>query len=290
MIGMLNSSHRIQAHLMRVGHCRHCERLTYAAGSWRIVQFPSICALLIHPRHGAALFDTGYSERFFAATQRFPERLYRWITPTTLPPEETLTAQLARLGLHPSDIRICLISHLHADHIAGLRDLPRARFVLMRTEWTLACRQSRLSGLRHGFLPALLPDDFAARLQWADDFPRRPLPSGWSALGDGHDVWGDQSLLALTLPGHTAGQMGLLFRDPLDREVFLCADACWSRQAWLNNVPPSRLAGVIMHDRSVYRRTLESLHRLGAQHPELFILPSHCQQSMDLYHADGRNC
>ena len=127
---MLSSSHRVEVHLLRVGHCRHCERLACTAGRWRIIQFPAICALLVHPQHGAALFDTGYAERFFAATQPFPERLYRWITPMTLPPEETLTAQLARLGLRPADIRVSLISHLHADHIAGLRDLPQARFIL----------------------------------------------------------------------------------------------------------------------------------------------------------------
>ena len=129
---MFSSGHRVQVHLLRVGHCRHCERMTYRAGRWRIIQFPSICALLLHPQQGVALFDTGYAERFFSATQAFPERLYRWITPMTLPPEETLTAQLARLGLRPADIRVCFISHLHADHIAGLRDLPQARFVLMR--------------------------------------------------------------------------------------------------------------------------------------------------------------
>ncbi len=287
---MLSSSHRVEVHLLRVGHCRHCERLACTAGRWRIIQFPAICALLVHPQHGAALFDTGYAERFFAATQPFPERLYRWITPMTLPPEETLTAQLARLGLRPADIRVSLISHLHADHIAGLRDLPQARFILTRREWAVTGRYSRLAGLKHAFLSALLPDDFAARLQFVDDFPSRKLPSAWSALGDGHDVWGDQSLVAVSLPGHTAGQMGLVFRDPQDREVFLCADACWSRLAWLNNVPPSRLAGVNMHDWSEYRQTLESLHRLGTRHPELFILPSHCQQSMDLYHAVGQKC
>ena len=287
---MLSSSHRIRVHLLRVGHCRHCERVTCTAGGWRIIHFPSICALLIHPQQGAALFDTGYAERFFSATQTFPERLYRWGTPMTLPSEETLTAQLAGLGLRPPDIRVCFISHLHADHIAGLRDLPQARLVLMRREWALACQETRLSGLRHAFLPALLPDDFAARLQFVDDFPTRPLPSAWSAWGDGHDVWGDQSVLAVPLPGHSAGQMGLLFRDPQDREVFLCADACWSRQAWLHNVPPSRLAGLIMHNWSAYRRTLEALHRLGTRHPELFILPSHCQQSMDLYRAVGQDC
>jgi glyoxylase-like metal-dependent hydrolase (beta-lactamase superfamily II) len=287
---MLTSSRRIQLHLLRVGHCRHWERVTYTAGRWRIIQFPAICAVLIHPLHGPALFDTGYADRFIDVTRPFPERLYRWVTPMTLPENETLTAQLSRFGLSPSDISVCFISHLHADHIAGLRDLPQARFMLNRREWDKASKANRWPGLRCGFLPALLPDDFLKRVQFADDFPASLLPGAWSVLGEGHDVWGDRSLWALSLPGHSAGQMGLLFRDLEDREVLLCADACWSRQALLNNVLPSRIAGTTIHNWVDYRRTLEYLHRLRTRHQELVILPSHCQQSMDLYCGAHQNC
>ena len=270
---------RLTVHLLAVGHCRHLERMALRGGRLRPIVFPSIAALLIHPQRGAMLYDTGYAAHFTAATRPFPERFHRWLTPVTLPAAATLAQQLAGFGLAPADVRTCLISHFHADHIAGLKDLTAARFVALRADHAALRGASRLGGLRRGMLPALLPGDFDSRLDFADDAPRRELGAAWREFGQGHDLFGDGSALAVALPGHTPGQMGLRLRDQDDREVLLCADACWSAAAWREHRPPSRLAGLIMHDWHRYRRTLQQLHELGRADGALVILPSHCEAS-----------
>ena len=275
---------RVELHLLAVGACRHCERVALRSGRWRSITFPSICALIIHPTQGAWLYDTGYAEHFMAATQPFPERLYRWVTPVHLPAHECLSAQLAQHGLSLADIRGCVISHFHADHIAGLRDLPKARFIALRADVN-ALRQSRIGNLLDGFLPALLPPDFAERLDYADDQPRVPLGAAWAQLGAGFDLLGDGSLLAVPLPGHSAGHMGLRFIDQHAREILLCADACWSRTAWQTLSYPSLITRPVMHDWQQYKTTLQHLHQLGTQHPELWVLPSHCSSSLAAYHS-----
>lgn len=274
---------RLSIHLMAVGHCRHCERVTRAGGSWRPISFPSISVLIIHPLHGAILYDTGYADHFMSATERFPERLYRWVTPVAMERGAQLASQLAVHGLRLSDIRWCLISHFHADHIAGLRDLTQARFICMQEDFEQIRAMSRITGLRKGLLPALLPGDFESRLSFANDHAQRPLPAGWTEFGLGHDLFGDGSLMALALPGHAPRQMGVLLRDAQDRDVLLCADACWSRQAWQALQMPMGIARLVMHEWREYRHTIERLHRLSIAHPELLILPSHCQQSLADY-------
>lgn len=274
---------RLRVHLLAVGSCRHCERMALRGGRWRIVTFPSICALLVHPTRGAILYDTGYAAHFTAATQPFPERFYRWLTPPTLPPEQTLQAQLARLGFALGDVGTCLISHFHADHIAGLRDLPRARFVAMRADHAAILAPGRVRKLRQGMLPALLPDDFAARLRYADDAPTQTLGPAWRALGPARDLFGDGSALAVALPGHTPAQMGLVLRDAHDRELLLCADAAWSARAYRELHAPSLVARSIMHDWPQYLATLRHLHELTQAHRELWVLPSHCAQSLAAY-------
>ena len=282
---------RVSLHLMQVGSCRHCERVANQRGRWKLVDFPSIAALIVHPQAGPVLFDTGYAEHFDTATTPFPERLYRWATPVQLAPEQTLASQLHTLGYALSDIRLCLISHFHADHVAGMRDLPNARFVAMGAEVSsVLAERSRFALTRHGLLPGLLPDNFQQRLTLAESYPQRSLAAQWQAFGSAYDIFGDGSIMAVSLPGHSAGQMGLILRDQYDREVFLCADACWSRAAWQQASMPSALTRLVMHDWHQYHHTLQQLHTLGTRHPEIALLPSHCTDSLAAYRDGSTSC
>lgn len=279
---------RVDVLPLEVGRCRHPEWVTLRGGRFAAIDFPSVAVLLRHPERGAILFDTGYADAFEHATAPFPERLYRWITPVTLAPGERLTAQLARHGVAPEDVSLVLISHLHADHVAGLRDLPRARFVAMRAEVQPALRWSRLRALTHAFLPALLPPDFLARLDYCEDARRVDLGAPWTPFGSGYDLLGDGSLLGVHLPGHSGGQMGLVCRDAQDRCLLLAADACWSARAWREQRLPSPFARWLMHDMRAYRATLAGLQQVARAQPELVILPSHCTQSVRAYAAQRR--
>ena len=274
---------RVVVEPLTVGRCRHLERVARRGGRWRIVDFPALALLIRHPNRGAILVDTGYSDHFHAATASFPERLYRWTTPVTLPDGERLGAQLAARGLSTGDVRHCLVSHAHADHVAGLRDLPRARFACSRAERAWVGASSRVRGVSRGLLPALFPADFDDRLDLVDDAPGIRLHGPWAGLGPARDLFGDGSLLAVALPGHTPGQVGLLLTDEHDRRVLFCADAAWSRHAWLERDLPSRLAGFLSADTGAYVRTIDRLAVLARAHPELVILPSHCTESLALY-------
>ena len=276
---------RVSLHLLSVGSCRHCERVTLQGSGLKPAVFPSIAALIVHPTRGAILYDTGYAEHFFEATRPFPERLYRWLTPVRLAEEEQLSCQLMQYGLSVADIRYCLISHFHADHIAGLKDLPDAQFIAMRTEFEHAVSLGRFSALRKAFLPHLIPDDFVSRLQFAEQTRATALVGPWSGLETGYDLFGDGSLVAIRLPGHSPGQMGLLLHDEQGREVLLCADAAWSRRTFIEGRYPSTLVRFITDDWRMYTDTIGRLQAIVHAHPEVCILPSHCRESLADYRA-----
>lgn len=268
--------------LLEVGHCRHPEWVTERGGRWGARCFPSISALIRHPSRGALLFDTGYAQHFLTATRRFPERLFRWVTPPALPAAHTLTVQLQAHGLQAAQIGLVVASHLHADHIAGLRDLPRADCLLLRAEFRTQLSRGRFGGLRRGFLRALLPDDFGQRARMVDDCPRITLDPRLAPFAEAFDVLGDGSVLAIALPGHSPGQLGLLLRAAPDGQLLLlCADAAWSTRAWMQQRPPSWLARPLMHDWPAYLRTLAALGRIGhAAGERIAIVPSHCPQAL----------
>ena len=153
------------------------------------------------------LFDTGYARRFFPATQGLPERLYRTLLPVTLSQEEELASQLVRYGIEPRDIATVIVSHYHADHIAGLRDFPNARFVAPGSDTRALWRAGNAwRNTARGFLPALLPDDFASRVTDAEAFPVVDLPVWMAPFAVGFDLFGDYSAVAVPLPATVKGR------------------------------------------------------------------------------------
>jgi glyoxylase-like metal-dependent hydrolase (beta-lactamase superfamily II) len=272
----------VDIHLLEVGHCRHPEWITQRGGAWKPCRFPALVVLILHPDAGPILYDTGYAERFEQVTTPFPERFYRWMTPVTLPIEQHLGAQLQRYGVRLDEVKRVIISHMHADHVAGLRDLPRARFTALRSDVEVARGMSRVGGLVKAHLPALLPDDFGARLDVADGVEGKAVSLGdeWKPFTHGFDLIGDGTLIAIPLPGHTAAQMGLVVRRSDGSRCLLAADACWSGPAMRDARLPSPLIRFLMHDWSAYRHTFHRLHALSQAQPDLHIVPSHCEASI----------
>ncbi|CAN5147295.1 MBL fold metallo-hydrolase [soil metagenome] len=267
---------RCEIHFIEAGYCRHPEAMTLAGGRLTSISFPALVGLFIHPTEGPILFDTGYDPAFLAATDPFPERLYRWLTPTVISPKSATSSQLARFGLTPADVRWVILSHFHGDHIAGLHAFPDARIACARAGLDAARAGGKLAALTKGVLRSLIPPDIDERLVFFEDCPRVPLPSAYAPFDEGADLFGDGSLLAVELPGHCPGHWGLAARGADDAQHFLTADASWSSRAIRENRPPPRLTTALLGSTAPYRQTLVRLQQMAKASPDLVLTPAHC--------------
>jgi glyoxylase-like metal-dependent hydrolase (beta-lactamase superfamily II) len=266
--------------LMAAGHCVHPEHAVLRNWRLRPLQFPATFALIEHPRRGPILFDTGYSQAFLDATQRFPARLYRMVTPVTLRPEDDAVHQLRALGIQPEDVELIIASHFHGDHVAGLGAFPRATILYCDAAWRAVGHLRGLRALRRGFLPELMPADFDQRAEPIDERRFVPLPGECAPFRNGVDLLGDGSLWAVLLPGHAAGQLGLFVRDSRGETVFLCADACWTSQSYRRERMPLAVARLLFDDWHAYRGTLAALATFHRARPGVTIVPSHCVEAL----------
>ena len=272
--------HAVKVSIFTAGFCTCPEHLAIQGGRWRNIRFPAMFALFEHPRFGAMLFDTGYSQRFFDETRHFPNRFYRMLTPVTLREEQVAVNQLAALNLRATEITKIFISHFHADHFAALGDFPRAQYVYLPQAFDSVKNLRGLAAVSHAHLPGLIPGDFAERAAPVTVSVSRPLPPEDAPFTRGYDLLGDESLLAVELPGHAAGQMGIFARNESGATYFFVADAAWLRASMTENRPPHRLTNFLFPDPPAYRATLTDLHHFKQKRPEVRVIPSHCETTL----------
>ena len=259
--------------VLDTGYCTARAGLIATGSGWHQERCHATAFLLRHPVHGVILFDTGYAPRLLDAFAAWPARLYRYATPTVI--GTPVIEHLRTAGIAPSDVSTIIVSHLHADHVAGLRDFPEARYVISHAALTLQRMVCGIGAVRRGVIQPLFPDDFADRAWVIREFSDAPIP----VFGETHDLFGDGAIRLLPLPGHARGQLGALVQAE-GGDVLLCADAAWSTRAWQEQRPPHWLTGAIQDDVPALHTTLHALRDFAAACPQVAILPTHCPRTL----------
>ncbi len=261
----------LSCRLLVTGHCVATGHHLLTGGPRGKIEVPSMVALLGHPTQGYLLWDTGYAPRMLDATRWLPWRIYRWVTPLRISAAQAAVSQLAALGVEARDVRRVVLSHFHADHVAGLRDFPLADIVAAKEAYADVAGRRGLRALSRAFVPKLLPRDFERRALLLDHFtPGEPGPAC--------DLFGDGSAVVVSLPGHARGQIGLLAlteRGP----VLFAADSCWLSEGYRTATPPHWITNLFIDDVAAMRDTLGWVHRYWKDHPEAMVIPSHCPEA-----------
>lgn len=163
-------------------------------------EFTNTCYLINHP-NGRLLWDLGLPSQL-AGQPPFTQQIF------TVSVDRTITDQLAELGVVPSELTYVSISHAHFDHIGQADQVQGATWLVNQTEYDY-----------------MFPADGAP--------PADPSLSANFALfqamekqiiSDGHDVFGDGSVVIFQTPGHTPGHSSLQLTLPETGPVLLTGD------------------------------------------------------------------
>lgn len=205
-------------------------------------ELPIHAWLIEHPE-GPILVDTGE----LATSRDLP------IARFSISREQEIDKQLESLGVTPGDLRRVVLTHLHGDHINGLRRLPEVE--VLASDEALARGGSRKLA-RHGTRPrnlSLTAEPFGA---FARSAP----------------ITADGSVLAVPVPGHARGQIAVVVVED-DCHVMLAGDSAYTDQQLLDLHPD----GVSISARLAIG-SMGTIIDHARRHPTVF-LPSHDPQS-----------
>lgn len=247
-------------HTFEVGYCTHPACIAVRGEGWKPKKFPAR-AFLIETRKGHYLWDTGYSAHFEMHAKGVYAP-YRWITPVHYDDSvEDLRHQLFQFGVTPAMLRGILLSHFHADHIAGLPDFPSIPLWASREAVMGVAGLRGLRALAQGFIPTLLPSDFTDRVRLYDDEERASLPEALLPFKYGRQLDDSDEVIIVALPGHAKGHVGAFVQTDAGW-VLLASDSSWSSEGYKNLVGPSEISFLLQDDRKAYYETLHRLHAL----------------------------
>lgn len=216
--------------------------------------------VLRHPTHGTFLIDTGVERAWRSAPERTAVGgLVRRAMHT-----ERLTVHRALgewLAKEPAPVKGVFLTHLHLDHVLGMPDLP-AGTPLYSGPGEARARAAQNLFVK-GSTDRLLEDKGALR-EW------RFEPDADGQFAGVLDVFGDGSLWALWVPGHTPGSVAYLARTPHGPVLFV-GDTSHTAWGWEHDVEP----GSFTADAALNAKSLAQLKALVARHPALEVHLGH---------------
>ena len=149
-----------------------------------------------------------------------------------------------------------LVTHLHLDHVAGMRDVPSTT--------PIYAGPGETSGT--GFMNLFTRGSIDAALAGKQSISEWPFTEGHDVV----DVFGDGSVWALWIPGHTKGSTAYVVRTTTGA-VLLTGDGSHTRWGWEHAVEP----GTFTADLEQSRLSFERLQAFSKAHPDVEVRLGH---------------
>lgn len=215
------------------------------------LEVPILCYWVHHEEKGDFLLDTGLDASYYQDPLGGLEGTL--VDQFHQEKDENIAHQLEENGI---DIQGVFFSHLHADHAAGQRELPKdIPYVVGKGEY-----EDYHPEVHGNFLEGL------EVLQEINFSSAEEIPP----LDPSVDLFGDGSLWAISTPGHTRGHISFLVNG-CEGPVFLTMDAAFIQENLEVGVAPSDYTW----DVKQAQETLENIINFLKEYPKVRMSPGH---------------
>lgn len=207
-------------------HEKSCNPIAFTGigrSSKHQIILPVFAYLIEHPK-GLVLVDTGWHTDVRKDQIKYLGRFHYWINKAILPEGQAINEQLAQLGMKPSDIDYVILSHLHSDHVSGLKLVREAKNIMVSEQEWQAAQKDKLRYVHH---------------MW-EGLPIKTFSMKPSSYGPQHqsfDLFNDDSIVFTHIPGHCPGLVSTIIQRN-DKFVLLTSDGAYAKKSWEQMLPP----------------------------------------------------
>ena len=167
--------------------------------------------------------------------------------------KQTVTAQLAEIGVRCEDINYVISSHLHYDHCGNNHLFPNAKVLVRRAELE----------------KAYVPVSYGDITYYRPDFDRKELK--YMLLPNELDFELAEDILVLWTPGHTAGSQSVLIKTS-EGNVLYAADTVYTLENWEKNIMPGICYSNELQEKSVAKlKLIRNLILIPGHDPEISL-------------------
>jgi glyoxylase-like metal-dependent hydrolase (beta-lactamase superfamily II) len=213
-----------------------------------------------HPTRGLYIVDTGVER----AIRDDPEHSALHGVAASFLHMQDMKVRIATsewIAAQKEPVRGVFLTHLHSDHVSGMRDVPNDAVVY--TGPGEATERGMLNVFVRGITDAALAGKGPIQ-EWTF---RRDTAGEFEGVVD---VFGDGTFWAIHVPGHTAGSTAYLARTA-GGPVLLTGDASHTVWGWEHGVEP----GWFSADKKKSADSLARLEAFVARHPEIDVRLGH---------------
>ena len=231
-----------------------------------LLEVPVLAHWIHHERLGDYLIDTGLDSSYHDDPHGNMKGLFaKLFMKTGLFVDEYKQEKNQNIGHYIKENEIKLkgvfFTHLHSDHIAGTRELPKnITYIASKDE------------KYHDYKPLFYGDYLkCVKTLYEIDFKNAvDMP----ILGKSFDIFGDGSLWAISTPGHTKGHISFLI-NTLNGPILLTGDVCFIKLSLKNGVAPSSYT----EDVKVNQETFDKIIEFKRVYPKIEVICGHqCPQ------------
>jgi glyoxylase-like metal-dependent hydrolase (beta-lactamase superfamily II) len=210
--------------------------------------------IIEHPE-GVFVIDTGENSNINDPDYfNFASAMVRWFNTSQykfkVQREEEIDEQLRTLGIPIEKISSVILTHLHLDHVDGLRHFPNTRIIVSKEEWERP----------FGDLPPLYPSWFKPDLV--------ELKEKYDVFEKTYYVTVAKDLILVETSGHTWHHCSVILKTA-DGDIFFGADVCYEQQQILDR----KFSGANASHK-LAKDTYEKIRSFCNSHQTVYI-PSH---------------
>lgn len=213
-----------------------------------------------HPE-GVILVDTGevpeVNDPDYFACDPMSGFVYNSFLRFSVTREEVIDHQLNRLGINMNEVRWIVQTHLHGDHVHGLKFFPQAEVFTSALDYPTS----------QGFTRCLYPDGQETTLVTFNEDDIAGFRSSYSVTQAG-------DVIIVPTPGHSEGHQSVILRDG-DVHYFFAGDTSFDEAQMLTD----GIAGIAISPVSS-RETTANIRAYAQANPTIY-LPSHDPETRD---------